>query len=189
MFSGTGLAFVVYTRAVASIPGAPAWSILFFLMLLTLGLDSEFALVETLLTSFMDLFPQYRKKKWAVLLIMCIVMYLLGLPMCTEGGSYLLDLIDAYAGGWNVLLIALLECIGIAYVYGVCRFFKDIEIMIGDTGCFPAWYCYKYWWAVCWCFFTPVAVTVSFPPCITLSICYCQNDSFIHVCSVVCDDL
>ena len=40
-FTGTGLAFVVYTRAVASIPASPLWSVLFFLMLITLGLDSE----------------------------------------------------------------------------------------------------------------------------------------------------
>ena len=39
--TGTGLAFVVYTRAVATIPAAPLWSVLFFLMLITLGLDSE----------------------------------------------------------------------------------------------------------------------------------------------------
>lgn len=41
MLTGTGLAFVVYTRAVATMPIAPLWSVLFFLMLVTLGLDSE----------------------------------------------------------------------------------------------------------------------------------------------------
>jgi len=79
----------------------------------------------------------------------------------TKGGSYMLDVLDTYSGGWNVLLIALLECIAIAYTYGVCRFIKDIEVMITPTGCFPAWYCFKYWWIICWCFFTPLAVTVS----------------------------
>ena len=73
----------------------------------------------------------------------------------------MLDLLDTYSGGWNVLLLALLECIAVAYTYGVFRFIKDIEVMISNTTCFPAWYCYKYWWILCWCFFTPLAVTVS----------------------------
>ncbi|XP_067951593.1 sodium- and chloride-dependent neutral and basic amino acid transporter B(0+)-like [Watersipora subatra] len=157
--SGIGLAFIVYTRAVQTIPAAPLWAVLFFLMLITLGLDSEFALVETLLTSYMDIFPNQRKKKWLVLAIMCAVMFFLGLPLCCEGGTYLFDILDKYSGGWNVLLLSLLECIAIAYTYGVFRFCRDIEIMISDTRCFVLWFIYKYWWIVCWCFLTPLSVT------------------------------
>ena len=57
---GTTLAFVAYPDAITQIPGAPAWALLFFGMLVMLGLDTQVVLVEVVITSIVDKYPNLR---------------------------------------------------------------------------------------------------------------------------------
>ncbi|XP_059833419.1 sodium- and chloride-dependent neutral and basic amino acid transporter B(0+)-like isoform X8 [Hypanus sabinus] len=149
--SGFGLVFIAYPEALAQLPWAPLWSALFFLMLLTLGLDTQFGALEVITTTLVDQFPKLLQSKRLYLTAgLCLIFYLLGLIFVTEGGVYWLNLIDYFCTGWILITIALLELIGLSWVYGVNRFIKDIEMMIGERN-FLFWL----WWRVCWCFISP----------------------------------
>uniref|UniRef100_T1KQK1 Transporter n=3 Tax=Tetranychus urticae TaxID=32264 RepID=T1KQK1_TETUR len=129
---GAGLAFVVYPEAVAKLPLSPIWSFLFFSMLLTLGLGTQFTLIETVVTGVVDTWPRsLRHRKPLVLCAVCSVMYILGLSMCTRGGMYILQLMDDYCASFSALTIGLIEVIVIGWVYGVDRFFDDTKEMLG----------------------------------------------------------
>lgn len=148
---GPGLVFVIYPAAMNQLPGAPFWSVIFFFMLITLGLDSQFAMVETVLTGVCDSFPDIRKYKTPIILGICIVGFLLGLPMTTQGGVYVLQIMDNYVAAWSLLMIGLCEVLAITHVYGWRRFCKDIELMIGSQP--------SIFWKITWLGSCPVGIT------------------------------
>ncbi|XP_022101073.1 sodium- and chloride-dependent GABA transporter 1-like [Acanthaster planci] len=151
---GPGLAFVAYPTAVDTMPAAPFWSIIFFAMLVMLGLDSQFCVVEGFVTSLMDGFPEFRLRQNRTIFVICIcvVDFFLGFMCLTEGGMYMFQLLDSYAAsGMPLLWVASFECITISYGYGIRRYYRDVSTMLTFT---PGWF-----WPLSWAFITPV-VTV-----------------------------
>ncbi|XP_077263039.1 sodium- and chloride-dependent glycine transporter 1 [Temnothorax americanus] len=150
---GAGLAFIVYPEVVARLPVAPVWSLLFFIMLLTLGLDSQFALMETVTTAILDGVPSLRSYKVWVVFGVAVLGYVGGVIFTSNAGMYWLQLMDKYAANWSVLLIAISECILVAWVYGADRFLDDVQRMIGPRG--RVW---RFFWTWMWKLVTPAAL-------------------------------
>uniref|UniRef100_A0A4W3HS47 Transporter n=1 Tax=Callorhinchus milii TaxID=7868 RepID=A0A4W3HS47_CALMI len=155
--SGFGLAFIAYPEALLQLPQAPFWAILFFFMLVTLGLDSIFASVETITTSLQDEFPVLRSKRHYLSIVSCACLFLLGILCVTQAGIYWVNLIDHFVAGWSILIIAIMELIGMIWIYGGNRFIKDIEMMIGEK----KWY-FWIWWKACWFFISPCLLILVF---------------------------
>lgn len=53
--SGPGLAFITFCDAFLQMPVPPLWAVLFFAMLVLLGIDSEFGTFEGLVQPFYDM--------------------------------------------------------------------------------------------------------------------------------------
>ncbi|XP_069951018.1 sodium-dependent neutral amino acid transporter B(0)AT3 isoform X2 [Cherax quadricarinatus] len=142
--SGTGLAFIVFTEAINQFPWAPFWSVLFFLMLFTLGIDSEFGTLEGVITSIVDLkvFPSIRKE--ILTAIICCICCAISMVFAHGAGNYVFILFDDFSGNIPLLIVAFFECVSVSYVYGLKKFSDDIELMIGSRPSSFFLLCWKY---------------------------------------------
>ena len=149
----------MYPKIVMELPGSVAWALAFFFMILLLGLDSEFNTVETVLTAFLDQWPQIRQsmpRKALFLAGLCSVLFLLGIPMVCNGGNDLFAIVDEYSSGIGAIFVAVFEILSIAWLYGAWNYHKDLRLMMGNS--WPG--CGRYYLTVFWCFISPAIVLV-----------------------------
>ncbi|ELT92925.1 hypothetical protein CAPTEDRAFT_144422 [Capitella teleta] len=147
---GPGLVFVVYPEAIATLPGSTFWALIFFMMLLTLGLDSSFGGSEAIITALSDEYPSIRNNREIFVAILFTFYFVVGMGSCSQGGAYVVTLMDKYAAGYSILLAVFFETLAISWLYGVNRFAEDIEAMLGFK---PGIY-----WRLCWKFIGPAFI-------------------------------
>ncbi|XP_030760417.1 sodium-dependent dopamine transporter isoform X2 [Sitophilus oryzae] len=145
---GPGLVFIVYPAAIATMPGSIFWALIFFMMLLTLGLDSSFGGSEAIITALSDEFPKIGRNREIFVACLFTLYFCVGLASCSQGGFYFFQLLDKYAAGYSMLIAVLFEAVVVSWIYGTQRFCDDIEDMIGFA---PGIY-----WRFCWKFAAPL---------------------------------
>uniref|UniRef100_A0A182R036 Transporter n=1 Tax=Anopheles farauti TaxID=69004 RepID=A0A182R036_9DIPT len=145
---GPGLVFIVYPEAIAMMKGSVFWSIIFFLMLITLGLDSTFGGLEAMITALCDEYPRTigRRRELFVLILLGLI-YICALPTMTYGGVYLVNFLNVYGPGLAILFVVFVEAAGVFWFYGVENFSADIEQMLGKK---PSLF-----WRICWKYISP----------------------------------
>nr|XP_029529985.1 sodium-dependent serotonin transporter-like [Oncorhynchus nerka] len=161
--AGPSLLFIIYAEAIANMPAATFFAIIFFLMIIMLGLDSTFAGLEGVITAMLDEFPQLlsRRRELFVLGLVCVC-YLGALSTLTYGGAFVVKLFEEYATGPAVITVVFLEVIAVSWFYGTSRFCADVNMMLGfSPGLF---------WRVCWVAICPIFLLfiivsfLAFPP-------------------------
>ena len=54
---------MIIFKVVLKLPGGSVWAVVFFFMLVTIGIDSEFCIVESLVTGIVDMWPEQLRPK------------------------------------------------------------------------------------------------------------------------------
>ncbi|KAK2851316.1 hypothetical protein Q5P01_007592 [Channa striata] len=136
---GTGLAFIAFTEAMTHFPASPFWSVMFFFMLINLGLGSMIGTMTGITTPILDAF---KIRKEILCVVCCIIAFLLGLLFVQRSGNYFVTMFDDYSAGLPLIVVVILENVSVAWIYGTKRFMQDLEDMLG----FRPYAFYYYMW-------------------------------------------
>ena len=115
---GPGLVFVVFPHALSQMPYPQLWSVVFFCLVLFLGVDSQFATVEVIITSIKDGWEgasKYKLSQEMLVLIVCVSSFFCGLPHIFQGGIYTFHILDYYSATISLMYIAFFETIAIVW--------------------------------------------------------------------------
>lgn len=123
--SGPGLAFVVFPEALSLMPLPWLFSLFFFIMLFTLGIDSAFSLVEAVIAAFTDRYEDLKIPK--VAFAVCLVGFLAGILYTTRAGLYFLDIMDHFVTNYNLVLVGICQCLLIGWIYGAEKLRREIN--------------------------------------------------------------
>lgn len=111
---GPGLAFVSYPAIINMLPLPRLFGILFFLMLLTLAVDSAFSLVESTASSLRDKFRwSYAKSNF----IVTGAAFIIGILFTTGAGLYWLDIVDKWLEVFGLSVVVFFECIVLGWFF------------------------------------------------------------------------
>ncbi|XP_024279869.1 sodium-dependent neutral amino acid transporter B(0)AT2 [Oncorhynchus tshawytscha] len=138
---GTGLAFIAFTEAMTHFPASPFWSVMFFLMLVNLGMGSMFGTIEGIITPLVDTF---KVRKEFLTVGVCLLAFFIGLLFVQRSGNYWVAMFDDYSATLPLLIVVILENVAVAWIYGTDKFFEDLKDMLGFTPFRFYYYMWKY---------------------------------------------
>ncbi|KYN03706.1 Sodium-dependent serotonin transporter [Cyphomyrmex costatus] len=121
-----------------------------------LGIDSEFCIVESFITGMVDYWPDIlRPHRIKFTIAICLIMFALGIPMVTNGGIYIFQLMDFYsASGMSILWVCFFQTIAISWIFGAKKFCDCVHQMMGIR--------LNKFWYICWVVLAPVIMLFIF---------------------------
>jgi len=112
---GPFLIFITYPTTISMLPVAAAvFGILFYIALLTFGIDSAFSMIEPISAGINE---KWKISKTKTTAITCFIGFLLSLSFTPGSGLYWLELVDHFVANFGLVVIGLIECIILGWMY------------------------------------------------------------------------
>jgi solute carrier family 6 GABA transporter-like protein 1 len=121
------LGFITLPEALAQLPGAQVWSVIFFFTLFMLAVSSAFVQIDLVITTLCDTDRGQRVPRVYISTTVIVIAFLVSIIYCTEFGSPLLDAIDANTNNVMLPFVVFSEC------YGATVLYRMVDV-VGQTG-------------------------------------------------------
>ena len=120
-----GLAFVAYPQAISLMPAlAQVFGVVFFASLVIAGLSSGVSLIEAFTSAVIDKFHYPRK---SVVTWICMTGFLGSLLFTAKSGLYWVDIVDHFITHYGLVIIGVLECVVVGWIFRAGRLREHIE--------------------------------------------------------------
>ena len=133
--AGPGLVFIAFATALLDIPPSPLWSVLFFLMMLSLGLGSQFASIQSLSEAALSIPYVSKLHETIISFLICLIFSCCSVIFVLGNGEYIFTLLDEFAASYSFFVVIFFELIGIAWYFGVKKliWYQTGEIIVTST--------------------------------------------------------
>lgn len=122
--SGISTAFLIYPMAIVQLTDVgwinAVFGFIFYMMLITLTIDSAFSIVEGISASISDKYGISKKKTTVAIILVAAVISLI---YVTGSGVAWLDIVDNWTNQYNLLIVGVLECVLVGW------FFKPKKVL------------------------------------------------------------
>ncbi|KEP65951.1 UNVERIFIED_CONTAM: Sodium:neurotransmitter symporter family protein [Hammondia hammondi] len=126
---GSGVVFVAYPFALSTLPGAAFFSVCFFALFICLGLNSQFAMLEVIMTAWIEAALSRALPKSVLALLLSLPLFLLGVFFVSPVGIYWVDLLDTFAGTVSLSLVALCEVLAVVLHYDIQKLEPQLQAL------------------------------------------------------------
>lgn len=125
--SGIALAFVVIPKALSLLPYFKyTLSTFFYVSLFCLAFTSIISIIEAMTAGLMEA-KIFHLKRTTWVLLLCFLEFGLGCFYMEQNGLYILDIVDHFVSGYNLMFVGLLETILIGWGFGAKRFRSELH--------------------------------------------------------------
>lgn len=126
--SGISTAFLIYPMAIVQLTNVgwinAVFGFIFYMMLITLTIDSAFSIVEGISASISDKYGISKKKTTVGIIIVAAAISVI---YTTGSGVAWLDIVDNWTNQYNLLIVGVLECVLVGWFFKPKKVLKEIN--------------------------------------------------------------